>query len=154
MVHIGGKGAYVVRVETVASYAEVSRDLANTTMAGIHGHPLTEKHNFVAESVETGNKSTIGGGCIVGEGTSLGEKSSIKRSVIGAGCQLGNNVKVVNSVLMDGCTVEDGCHVQNCIVCPRVTIQTKCSLKDCKVGQNYSVAAGSDLREEVLVMQL
>ena len=151
-VYVGGERAYCMNVHSLQTYSEVSRDLANPMMAKIHGHTLAGKNNFVADSVELGNKSTIGGGCIVGDGTRMGEKSSIKRSVIGANCQLGNNVKVVNSVLMDGVVVEDGSHVQNCTICPNVEVQAKSSLKDCQIARNYVVPAGSDERGEVLTV--
>ena len=101
-----------------------------------------------------GNKSSIGGGCIVGEDTCLGERSSVKRSVVGAHCTLGNNVKVVNSVIMEGAVVGDGCHVQNCIICQDAVIEEKSQMKDCQVGACYTVAAGSDHRDEVLVRGL
>ena len=151
-VYVGGGRAYCMNVHSLQTYSEVSRDLANPMMAKIHGHTLAGKNNIVADSVELGNKSTIGGGCIVGDGTRMGEKSSIKRSVIGANCQLGNNVKVVNSVLMDGVVVEDGSHVQNCTICPNVEVQAKSSLKDCQIARNYVVPAGSDERGEVLTV--
>ena len=45
-------------------------------------------------SVSVGNKSSVAPGCVVGRGSVLGQKCSVKRTVIGAGCQVGNNVKV------------------------------------------------------------
>ena len=152
--YIGPAACYCARVNSVPSYAETSRDLASEVHAKLTGHELTAKHNFVAASVEMGNKSSIGGGCIVGEDTCLGERSSVKRSVVGAHCTLGNNVKVVNSVIMEGAVVGDGCHVQNCIICQDAVIEEKSQMKDCQVGACYTVAAGSDHRDEVLVRGL
>jgi len=152
--YIGASSCYCARVNSVSSYAEISRDLASEVNAKLTGHELTAKHNFVAPSVEMGNKSSIGGGCIVGEDTCLGERSSVKRSVVGAHCSLGNNVKVVNSVIMEGASIADGCHVQNCIICQDAVIGEKSQLKDCQVGACYTVSAGSDHRDEVLVRGL
>lgn len=43
---------------------------------------------------------------MVGEGFSIGDKSSIKKSVIGKHCKIGNNVKIVNCVVHNHVTVE------------------------------------------------
>ena len=85
---------------------------------------LNAKHgNYVHEGVQLGSKTTVASACMVGRGSSLGDKCSVKRSVLGANCRLGANVKIINSVLMDGIVVDDGCHVQNSIVCSGAHLQ-------------------------------
>ena len=54
---------------------------------------------------------------MLGKGSKVGEKCTVKRSVIGTGCTIGNHVKLLNSVLMDRVVVDEGCVVQNCILC-------------------------------------
>jgi translation initiation factor eIF-2B subunit gamma len=44
----------------------------------------------------------------VGEGTKVGERVAVKKSIIGKHCTVGNNVKIVNSVIMDYVTLLDG----------------------------------------------
>ena len=62
---------------------------------------------------------------MVGAGTTMGDKCSVKRSVLGPMCKLGAGVKVINSVLMEGCTVGDGCHLQNSILCSGAHLQAR-----------------------------
>ncbi len=85
---------------------------------------LNSKHgNYVHYSVQMGAKTTVASACMVGRGSTLGDKCSVKRSVLGSNCQLGANVKIINSVLMDGVIVDDGCHVQNSIICGGAHLQ-------------------------------
>lgn len=59
------------------------------------GPPANPKYdNYVDASVALGGKSNVASGCVVGRGTVLGDKCSVKRSVIGANCKLGTSVKV------------------------------------------------------------
>ena len=79
--------------------------------------------NFVHETVTLGSKTTVATGCMLGRGSSLGDRCTIKRSVLGANCTLGANVKLINSVVMDRVTIGDGCQVQNCILCSGAHLQ-------------------------------
>ncbi|CAI7855941.1 unnamed protein product [Closterium sp. NIES-54] len=102
----------------------------------------------VHESVSLAVKATIGPHCMVGEGTSVGEKSSIKRSIIGRHCRVGAHVKVVNSVIMDHVTIGDGCLVQGSVVSSNVLMQERTSVVDCYVGPGFVV--GKDYKESEL----
>ncbi|KAJ7964952.1 translation initiation factor eIF-2B subunit gamma [Quillaja saponaria] len=70
----------------------------------------------------------VGPHCMLGEGSKMGDKCSVKRSVIGRHCRIGSNVKVVNSVVMDHVTIAD----------------------DCQVGAGFVVTAGSECRGDAL----
>lgn len=50
----------------------------------------------------------VGGECLVAQGTTLGEKTSVKRSIVGKHCKIGDKCKIANSVIMDYVTVLDG----------------------------------------------
>ena len=79
--------------------------------------PNSRFENFVHESVQLGSKATVSAGCVVGKGSVLGDKCSVKRSIIGTTCKLGNSVKIVSSIVMDDVIVEEGSHIQNSIIC-------------------------------------
>jgi hypothetical protein len=57
--------------------------------------------HHVHMSVELGNKAIVASGCIIGEQSSIGDKTSVKRSVIGARCKcaLGESVNRSRSSL-------------------------------------------------------
>ena len=50
----------------------------------------------------------VGTDCMVGERTTIEEKSSIKRSVIGRDCKIGAGVRISNCVVMDKVVIENG----------------------------------------------
>lgn len=64
----------------------------------------------------------VGSDCLVGEGFTCGDKSSIKKSVVGKHCSVGNNVKLVGCILLDHVTIADECQLTgyNCVALRRV----------------------------------
>eukprot|EP00884_Botryococcus_braunii_P012713 jgi/Botrbrau1/21442/Bobra.0216s0050.1 len=144
--------SYCARSNTVSAYLEVNRDVVAPDLAPrlLEVKVVPRLENFVHDSVVLGNKATVSAGCMVGQGSTIGDKSSIKRSVLGRSCKVGNNVKIINSVIMDNVVIENGCQVQNSIICSGVRLQERVSLRDCQVGADYTVAEGSDLRSEEL----
>uniref|UniRef100_M8CTP6 Translation initiation factor eIF2B subunit gamma n=1 Tax=Aegilops tauschii TaxID=37682 RepID=M8CTP6_AEGTA len=92
----------------------------------------------------------VGPQCMLAEGSQLGDKCGVKRSVIGRHCRIGSNVKIVNSVVMNHVVIEDGCHIQGSVVCNNVQLQERAVLKDCQVGAGYTVTTGSDHKSESL----
>ncbi|KAL3137832.1 hypothetical protein ABBQ38_005086 [Trebouxia sp. C0009 RCD-2024] len=150
--YVAGKEAFCGRASTLQAYGDVNRELTAFDLAS---RVLTEKpnsrfENFVHETVKLGSKATVSAGCIVGKGSILGDRCSVKRSIIGSTCKLGNSVKIVSSIVMDNVIVEDGSHIQNSIVCSESHLQAQCSVRDCKVGPGFNLAEGSECRDEVL----
>ncbi|CAL8468630.1 g8170 [Coccomyxa elongata] len=148
-----GKDSYCARAATLQAFCEVNREVINTELAvrlGVQAQLNTKFDNFLHDSVQMGYKTTVAAGCMVGRGTTMADKCSIKRSVLGAMCKLGSNVKIINSVLMDGVQVQDGCHLQNSIVCHNAHLQERVTLRDCQVGPGLVVSEGLEHREEVL----
>ncbi|KAK6164031.1 hypothetical protein DH2020_000895 [Rehmannia glutinosa] len=92
----------------------------------------------------------VGPQCMLGEGSQMGDKCSVKKSVIGRHCRIGSNVKIVNSVVMNYVTIGDGCSIQGLIICSNVQLQERAVLKDCQVGAGFVVTAGSEYKGESL----
>jgi translation initiation factor eIF-2B subunit gamma len=147
------KDKFCARTNTLPAYADVNRDLTSFELASqlLTQKPNARFENFVHETVQIGNKSVVAAGCIVGKGSILGDKCSVKRSVIGATAKLGNNVKVVSSVIMDNVSIDEGCHIQNSVICSGARLHANCSLRECQVGHNFVVSEGSQHRDEELV---
>ena len=82
-------------------------------------------------------RAQVAAGCMVGAGTTMGDKCSVKRSVLGPMCVLGAGVKVINSVLMEGCAVGDGCHLQNSILCSGAHLQVCACLRATGLGKRH-----------------
>ncbi|KAG7666567.1 hypothetical protein Ndes2526B_g04967 [Nannochloris sp. 'desiccata'] len=153
--YVAPEGSYCQRANTLQGYADVNRETVTPELAQkiIRETPHARGENFLASGVALGTKATIGGACMVGSESVLGDKCSVKRSVIGRGCFLGSGVKIINSVLMDGVQVGDTCHIQNSIVCKGCVVQTGAQVKDCQIGPMFVVKAGSDHKAEVLAIE-
>ena len=62
------------------------------------------KHdNYVDDACQLGAKTTVAAGCMLGRGTTLGDKCSVKRSVLGHLCKVGSGVRYAepNSAVFD-----------------------------------------------------
>lgn len=145
-------GSYCQRANTVQAYADANKEVVGPDLASriLRECPNDKYDNFVHVSVQTGAKTTISAGCMVGQDSTLGDKSTVKRSVIGRNCKIGSNVKILNSVLMDNVKVADGGYIQNCVVASGCQMLKQSSLRDCHVAANVVVEEDADEKGEVL----
>jgi translation initiation factor eIF-2B subunit gamma len=105
----------------------------------------------IPDTCEISPKSQIGSDCLLGDGTVIAEKSSIKRSIIGNHVNIGKHCKVTNCVIMDYVVIEDGVKLDNCILCRGARISQRCELKDSEVAGQYKVPADTHAKNEHLI---
>eukprot|EP00892_Ulva_mutabilis_P010449 jgi/Ulvmu1/7777/UM004_0006.1 len=134
------------RVNTLQSLLEVNREMASSE-AGQHIIGTVE---MLHPTVERGNKAVVGAGCLVAQATSIGDRTSIKRSVVGASCKIGANVKIWNSLIMDEVVISDNALIQNSVIGHKSVIGSKAQLKDCFVAHERHVRENADHRDEEL----
>lgn len=130
---------YCVRANNVPAYVDMNR------------HFMRTADNRVSNTAEINPKTQVGPDSMVGEGTKIDERSSVKKSVIGSHCSIGRNVKVVNSIVMDYVILADGVKLDGCIVCHGATIKEKSALKDCEVSAYFVVDTGVNAKAEHFV---
>ncbi|KAG9454850.1 hypothetical protein H6P81_007754 [Aristolochia fimbriata] len=147
--YIASKNKYCVRLNSIQDFCDVNRDVIGDA-SHLSGYSFSAQNNIIHPSAELGNKTTVGPNCMLGEGSQLGDKCSVKRSVIGSHCRIGSNVKVVNSVVMNHVTIEDGCSIQGSVICSNVHLQERVVLKDCQVGAGYVITSGNEYKSESL----
>lgn len=147
--YVASKDKYCARVKSIQAFSDINRDVAGETAIHLTGYEVSRHHNVIHPTAQFGSKSTVGPHCMLGEGSQMGDKSSIKRSVVGRHCRIGSGVKIMNSVVMNHVTVEDGCQVQGSVICSNVHLQERVVLKDCQVGPAYVVSTG-EYRDEAL----
>ncbi|KAK8476700.1 hypothetical protein V6N13_056171 [Hibiscus sabdariffa] len=147
--YIASSGSYCVRLNSIQAFMDINRDVtgeADHLLTGTSSDP----NNNIGPSPKLGTKTTVGPHCMLGEGSEIGDKCQVKRSVIGRHCRIGSHVKVVNSVVMNHVTIGDGCIIQSSVVCSNVQLQERVVLKDCQVGAGFVVTAGSEYKAESL----
>ncbi|KAI4971984.1 hypothetical protein ZWY2020_002909 [Hordeum vulgare] len=148
-VYIASKNKYCHRLNSIQAYCDINRDVIGEA-SHLSGYSFSSHNNIIHPSCVLGSKTTVGPQCMLAEGSQLGDKCGVKRSVIGRHCRIGSNVKIVNSVVMNHVVIEDGCHIQGSVVCNNVQLQERAVLKDCQVGAGYTVTTGSDHKSESL----
>jgi len=139
-------------VNTLASFVQANRLMFRQDSFLVKNFGLNEKSegDKCHSSVKVGEKSMVSAECLVSEGTLVGNKSKVKRSVIGKCCKIGNNVTISNSILLDDVTVEDGSSIIGSVICNKANIKEKCNLRDVIVKSKKTVAAKTEVREDVL----
>lgn len=147
--YIANKSKYCSRLNSVQAFCDINRDVVGEA-GHLSGYSFSAQNNIVHASAELGSKTTVGPQCMLDEGSKLGDKCSVKRSVIGRHCRIGSNVKIFNSVVMNHVTIEDGCFIQGSVICSNVQLQERVVLKDCQVGAGYVLTAGSEYKSEPL----
>lgn len=145
--YIVNKDRYCARINSVQAFIDINQDVAGDRAIHLTGYEISKNNNVIHPTAKLGYKSTVGPHCMLGEGSEMGDKCSIKRSVVGRHCRIGSGVKIMNSVVMDYVTLEDGCQVQGSVICSNAHLQERVTLKDCQVGRAYTVATGEHQAE-------
>ncbi|KZV30581.1 translation initiation factor eIF-2B subunit gamma [Dorcoceras hygrometricum] len=149
-VFIANKSKYCSRLNSIQAFSDINRDVVGDANHLLLGYSFSAQNNIIHPSALLGSKTTVGPQCMVGEGSQMGDKCSVKKSVIGRHCRIGSNVKIANSVVMNYVTIGDGCSIQGSIICSNVQLQDRAILKDCQVGAGFVVTTGSEYKGESL----
>ncbi|XP_073313532.1 translation initiation factor eIF2B subunit gamma-like [Primulina huaijiensis] len=149
-VYIANKSKYCSRLNSIQAFSDINRDVVGDANHLLSGYSFSAQNNIIHPSAILGSKTTVGPQCMVGEGSQMGDKCSVKKSVIGRHCRIGSNVKIANSVVMNYVTIGDGCSIQGSIICSNVQLQERAIFKDCQVGAGFVVTTGSEYKGESL----
>lgn len=95
--------------------------------------------------------ANVGADSIVAEGTALGERTNVKRSVVGAGCVIGKRVKLTGCVILDGAVIEDDVQLENTIVGSNAIIHSKSKLVNCNVESTHEVPQATHAKGDTLL---
>jgi len=134
------------RANTLHSFCELNRQMARLWPAVA---PNREPVNF-HPTANIRPRAQVGSECLVGEGTTVSDKTTLKNSILGAGCLVEEKVRLTNCIMMDNVTVKEGCNLIGSIVCDGATVPEGCEIKDCIVAKGYTFATGAKYSNEVL----
>lgn len=93
----------------------------------------------------------VGIDSLIGEGTQLGEKTNVKRSVVGSNCIIGKRVKLTGTLVLNNVTIEDDAQLENCIIGNGALIRSKVKLTNCNVESTNEVAKGTQSKGDTLL---
>ncbi|KAK9458108.1 nucleotide-diphospho-sugar transferase [Dipodascopsis uninucleata] len=137
-VYVVPKNYTFIRCKSISTYFEANRIILKQT-------PYTPP-----PQAATANGAAVGRDSLVGIGTILGEKTSIKRSIVGSDCTFGRECRLTGCVIMDGVVLGNGIQLENCIIGNGVIVQDRCRLIGCTVEGRYVVPRGSQFKNEIL----
>lgn len=99
---------YLIRANSLAGYWEMNRRFLRTLAANA---PVTPRPQSAAEDSGTSalisSSAQISPDSLLGEGTRVGDRASIKKCIIGRHCVIGRGAKLTGCVLWDFVTVEE-----------------------------------------------
>ncbi|KAJ3409732.1 hypothetical protein HDV05_004289 [Chytridiales sp. JEL 0842] len=127
---------------------------ANTQWTYLEGNRQMTKHmteGLIAENAGFSQRTQVGPDSMVGEGTRLGERTGVKKSVIGKHCIIGRNVKIVGSVIMDHVIIDDNVKLEGSIVCNDAKIGESSHVKDCQIGAGYKMDKDTQAKNESFI---
>ncbi|OXH26893.1 translation initiation factor eIF-2B subunit gamma [Cryptococcus neoformans] len=147
---------HLIRANSLAGYWELNRrfikSLSSTIPAAKGAQPV---RNIIPEDAGTAPAispaAQISPDSVLGEGTRVGEKASIKKCIIGRHCVIGKGAKLNNCVIWDFVTVEENARIENSIICSNGRIGEKAQVKDCEFGTGFEAKPGAILKGERLI---
>ena len=158
---------YAARVKDVRTYASVARDVIhrwaspvvidNPLLDPTSSYRLTKGHIYRERNVKLHPRARVGQHCVLGEGSVVGAKTKISRSVIGRGCVIGENCTITNSFLWPGVVIGNNCNIEWGILCDNVHVYDDVVIgkgailaMDVRVGPNITLKAHTRLVKEHL----
>jgi len=135
---IDGTPVFCMKAGSVSSYLELNREITNRR---IHAPgPLWEGVKD-AEYPHRSERKKFDADSIIGDGSTFGEKTTVKRTTLGKACEVGNSVKIAMCVIMDNVKIGDNVKLEGCVICSGAEIPAGVNLAGCKVGYNHKVPA-------------
>lgn len=93
-------------------------------------------------------RSNVGADCLLGQRVTMGERTSVKKSVVGDDSILGNQVKLNGCVVASNVTIEDSVNLNGTFVSVGATIGTGSKLKNCSVAPNTTVEENTEASDK------
>lgn len=135
------------RTNTGSAYCEANRQIYKLLPT-----LMPHRKGLVSSTATMAKSAQFGPDCCVGDGTKLGEKVSVKKSVVGKNCDIHDKVKITNSIIMDQVTLHENCTLMNCILFNNVCLAESCELKDCIVATGVKLSAYGKFVNEVVTI--
>ncbi|KAM4641377.1 translation initiation factor eIF2B subunit gamma [Discoglossus pictus] len=143
-VHVAGE-KMCYRVNSLAMYIEANRQAPRLLCDVCNEDPRIHSSATIADRLMVGPDSMIGAG------TQVGEKTSVKHSLLGSNCCIKDRVKITNCIIMNGVTVHEGCSLQGSVICNQAVIESGAEIKDCLLGPGLHINSKAKRVNEIIM---
>ncbi|KAL5333042.1 nucleotide-diphospho-sugar transferase [Aspergillus crustosus] len=129
---------YVARVRNLKAYDAVTKDVISrwayplcpdTNLLPGHNYELRKGTLYQEQNVTLARSCVVGRRTVIGQGTSLGDKTTVKDTVLGRNCKIGKNVTLEDAYIWDNVVIRDGTTVRQAIIADDVVIGNKCTVE-------------------------
>ncbi|WFD35882.1 Translation initiation factor eIF-2B subunit gamma [Malassezia cuniculi] len=152
---------FAARANTVPTYLECNRHMlrmtasqtlpANYAIPGTVGCGAVPTAPATAEGGPIHPRAQISADSLVGTGTTIDERATVKQSILGRGCSIAKGARIMRCVIMDNVTIGESSKLENCIVGSNAQIGERAQLKESDIGPHYVVERGTESKNEKLV---
>lgn len=156
--HIMDKNEYAARVNDLATYAAISRDLLRRWCYPVVPDNLPsgykkayrysmQRHYMYFEQkngkTQVGRGTMIQGAGMMGANCSVGDCCRIEQTVVGHRCKLGSGVTMLGTILWDNVVVEDGATVVQSILAYGAVVKEGAVInRGCVIGAGCVIGKG------------
>ncbi|KAL4774168.1 nucleotide-diphospho-sugar transferase [Aspergillus nidulans var. acristatus] len=146
---------YVARVRNLKAYDAVSKDVISrwayplcpdTNLLPGHNYELRKGTLYQEQDVTLARSCVVGRRTVIGQGTSIADRSTVKDTVLGRNCKVGKDVTLEGAYIWDNAVIGDGTTIRHAIIADDVVIG-----KNCTVEQGALVSFGVKIADDVLV---
>ncbi|OAX80625.1 hypothetical protein ACJ72_05038 [Emergomyces africanus] len=151
------KDHYAARVRNLKTYDSVTRDTVSrytyplcpeTNLVPDHTYSLKRGNIYQEQGVMYAKSCVIGGKTVIGQGTTLGDYTTVKNTIIGRRCRIGKNVVLDGAYLWDDVVVGDGAEIRHAIVANEAIVGEKCRIENgALLSYGVEIANGTTVRE-------
>lgn len=108
-------------------------------------------HGQAHASVDKQSRAAVGIDSLIGDETTLGQKTNVKRTVVGRDCKVGDRVRLTGCLVMDGVVIDSDVQLENCIIGQGAVIRNKVKLVNCYVECTNEVPSGTNSKGDTLL---
>lgn len=147
---------YAARVRNLRMYDAVARDIIgrftspfcpDSNLLEGQSYQYTRGSVYKEDRVSLAKASKVGRKTVLGEGTKIGERSTIGDSTLGRGSSIGSDVEISGSYIWENVSMGNGSKVQQAIIAAEAVIR-----QDCVIEQGALIPFGARIADNTTVV--
>lgn len=153
-------GEYAASVCDLQLYSAVSHDIINRwvfpVVPDLFSRDTKEFYYYLRHNIYKQKDVTLARSCklvkdvVIGNGTTIGENTTVLNSVIGRNCLIGENVILKSAFIWDNVQVQSGCNVEMSILANDVILSEGTSVINSILPSKYFLEKNSQVSDKFL----
>ena len=132
------KDHYAARARNLKAYDAVSKDIISrwayplcpdTNLLPGHTYELRKGNLYQEHGVTLARSCEVGRRTVIGQGTSIGDRTTVKNTVLGRNCKIGKNVTLDGAYIWDNVVIGDRTKVLRAIIADGAVVGNDCTVE-------------------------